>query len=305
MKYIISVFIILMNYKSIRKIRDNIKWFIKKWYNTTKVDKNLLMNKEWIEHMNISINSFNWNKRKMWLSWFARLKNADHYLYKCIKTHIDYYDEIVLIDNQSTDKTKEICKKLKREFPNKIKFYEYDYEVYFWWSEQHKQTPSNSIHSLSYYYNWSLSKTSYKYISKIDDDNFMIWEKLWKIRSKILTDQSKNSYYYYSWINTIKENNIYKILDDLDIKYIWLYWDHWFFPVNEYTYFIQNNNCEEFKCNLKYNWQWFIFIHLKFLKPNNWVMHVKIIEKSYKMMDKIKKSKKSNSIFINNNLKNV
>jgi len=46
-----------------------------------------------------------------------------------IESYLSFVDEIILVDNLSTDKTKEICLKLQKKYPDKIKFYTYPYEV--------------------------------------------------------------------------------------------------------------------------------------------------------------------------------
>lgn len=292
----------LYEYKLYRFFIDNFRFIIKNNYNKKEVNKNICENIEWIKEMNININFFTENK-PLWISWFARLKNAEHFLYKCIKSHIDFYDEIILVDNMSSDSTKEICLKLKKEYPKKIKFYEYKYEVFQVNTIKHKKTLINSINSLAYYYNWCLSKTKYKYVWKIDDDNFIIKNKFKKLRNKIIKENKNNTYYYYSWLNTVYKNWKFNSINNIDYKYSWYFWDHWIFPINKYTYFINNDLCELFIHNLKIKWQWIIFIHLKFLKPNYWF---NTIEKNT-WKNHIKKIrdiilKKSN--FINNILKN-
>jgi hypothetical protein len=38
--------------------------------------------------------------------------------------------------------------------------------------------PEDSVHSMVYYYNWTLSKTTYKYVAKLDDDIVVLNKKL-------------------------------------------------------------------------------------------------------------------------------
>lgn len=68
--------------------------------------------------------------RKEGISAFARLKNAEEFLEKVVESYIDFYDEIVLVDNNSTDATPRICEQLARKYPEKIKFFHYTPEVY-------------------------------------------------------------------------------------------------------------------------------------------------------------------------------
>lgn len=68
--------------------------------------------------------------RKEGISAFARLKNAEEFLEKVVESYMDFYDEIVLVDNNSTDATPRICEQLAKKYPEKIKFFRYTPEVY-------------------------------------------------------------------------------------------------------------------------------------------------------------------------------
>lgn len=68
--------------------------------------------------------------RKEGISAFARLKNAEEFLEKVVESYMDFYDEIVLVDNNSTDATPIICEQLAKKYPEKIKFFRYTPEVY-------------------------------------------------------------------------------------------------------------------------------------------------------------------------------
>ena len=83
-------------------------------------------------------------------------------------------DEIILVDNGSTDNTWEICKQLTKKYSDKIKIYQYNFDIPKLGSNEFKYTPENSIHSFSYFSNRVLSKVSYKYVLKIDDDHLVI-----------------------------------------------------------------------------------------------------------------------------------
>ncbi len=236
--------------------------YIKRKTNIKIIDKSLITNIEWITEYNIPIERF-YKGKPIGISWVARLKNADYFLKKCLESHIPFIDELILVDNKSTDKTKDICKELKNKYPNKVKFYEYPYIVNPP-SDENDQIPTNSIHSLAYYYNWCFSKTKYSHVMKVDDDNFLIKEKWWEIRKQSLS--SKKYYNIYWGINLIKDAD-WKIWTPKWYEFSWKYWDHGIYPVSPYTYYIQWKECEVFLNNLKYKRFSFSFFHLKFLKP--------------------------------------
>ncbi len=63
------------------------------------------------------------------ISAMLRVKNEEEYLYNSVTSIIDYVDEVVLVDNQSTDRSPEIIKQLKNMYPQKIKSYNYLYPM--------------------------------------------------------------------------------------------------------------------------------------------------------------------------------
>jgi glycosyltransferase involved in cell wall biosynthesis len=81
------------------------------------------------------------------------------------------FDEIVCVDNGSEDNTLEVVREFKerRDKESKIKLYAYPFKISRCGPE-HFDTPEDSIHSLTYYYNWTLSKCSLKYVCKWDGD---------------------------------------------------------------------------------------------------------------------------------------
>lgn len=256
------IFEFLKKHENILKIVEYFL-YIKRKLKSKKVDENILNNIEWFTEYNIPIWWF-YEKKQKWISWIARLKNADHFLELCIESHLPFLDELILVDNQSADKTKEICKKLAKKYP-KIKFYEYPFNV-FPPSENNDKIPANSVHSLAYYYNRCFSKSKYSHVMKVDDDNLLVAEKWDNIR-KVALESNDLSIYY--WINLIKDEK----WDFKTIKwheYLWYFWDHYIYKVTPYTFFLQSKICEHFQNNLKYRRCWFSFFHLKFLKPDLW-----------------------------------
>lgn len=277
-KYIIWI----MNKCNITSKMMEYLYYLKRKIFIKKINNSLLNNIEWIEEFNIPLEWF-YMKKPKWISWVARLKNADYFLEFCMESHLPYLDELILVDNWSCDRTKEICINLKNKHPDKIKFYEYPYSV-FPPSCKNWDIPSNSVHSLAYYYNWCFSKTKYSHVMKVDDDNFLLSEK-WNSIRKAALDSSK--YCTYRWINLAKDQKwrywIFKWCE-----YSWKFWDHGIYPVSPYTYFVQWEECEIFVNNLNIRRFWFSFFHLKFLKPSFWFHNIndENIKKKYEPNNK-------------------
>lgn len=263
-------------------------------------------NIEWIKEFNIDKNAFDFNKRKKWISLFARLKNWENFLEITIESNINFVDEIILVDNNSSDNTKEICIMMQKKYTDKIKFYEYTPEVYPVWHEKWTKIKDNSVNALSYYYNWTLSKTTYKYVAKLDDDIVVYDEKL----LKSITDNIRKNWINYlqiipqlnvsdiNWeLMTPISQPISKILPPI----AWLYLDHWIFPISEYTYFVNDKNMETFIFPFWVRISSIWFMHLKWMKKwiKNWKWDManlakNILDKStyIKLPDKFKEKLK-------------
>ncbi|CAA0124414.1 putative glycosyltransferase EpsJ [BD1-7 clade bacterium] len=106
------------------------------------------------------------------VSAMLRVKNEANVIAQCIGSIMDVFDEIVVIDNGSTDATVSIVRELQERYAasnKEIRIFSYPHEIARCGLE-HKQTPENSIHSLAYYYNWCLSHCRYSYVCKWDAD---------------------------------------------------------------------------------------------------------------------------------------
>ena len=236
-------------------------------FSIKKVNKSLLQNIEWITEMNVDEKWF-YRKKNKWISWVARLKNASDFLETVVDNHLEFLDELILVDNNSSDNTKKICLKLEKKYPNKIRFFEYNYKVFPPWTE--RNISSNSLHSLAYYYNWSFSQSNYSHVMKVDDDNILIKEKWGSIIKKSINSKNYNTYW---WVNLIRSDS-QQIGIPEKYKFSWRYWDHWIYKVSPKTYYIQGDQFELFKNNLFYIRNWFWFFHLKFLKKSFWFQNL-------------------------------
>lgn len=254
------------------------------------VKRNLLSKKYWnfknyeniekkIEYY-IDKNAFDSSKRKNWISLFARLKNSSDFLQLAVESHLDFYDEIILVDNNSTDNTREICKKLQEKYKEKVKFYEYNEIVVTYWDKNRANIPENSVHSMIYYYNWTLSKTTYKYVAKLDDDIIVMDKNVIKETTDYIRKNGINYLQISPQINVHISNNKFVTPLRWPNSFIlpliaWIYCDHWIFPISTNTYFIKDTFVENFifPFNIKIWKVW--FFHLKWLKKHLWAFNQK------------------------------
>lgn len=121
------------------------------------------------------------------LSGLMRIKNEASFIEGCVDSCIDALDELIIVYNDCTDDTPEIVEKKRRQYPDKIKTYAYNYGVLshnltkeeF---EYAKSLPDDSPRLHSNQCNFALSKANYKYAVKIDADQLYFSDELKKWR---------------------------------------------------------------------------------------------------------------------------
>lgn len=104
------------------------------------------------------------------ISAMLRVKNEEKKITPCLESIKDIFDEIIIVNNNSTDKTKELIKDFINTNKTKnIKLWDYPINVSRC-GKDNESTPEHSIHSLAYFYNWCLSKCTKKWVFKWDGD---------------------------------------------------------------------------------------------------------------------------------------
>jgi glycosyltransferase involved in cell wall biosynthesis len=105
------------------------------------------------------------------VSALLRVKNEEDKIFHCLASIVDVFDEIVLIDNGSEDRTAAIVSEFQKRFDpaGRINTRVYPFHVSRCGPE-HFNTPENSVHSIVYYNNWALSFCSRRFICKWDGD---------------------------------------------------------------------------------------------------------------------------------------
>ncbi len=246
-------------------------------------------NIEWIKEMNIKQD---YSNKKEGISWVARLHNSWEFLELVLESWIDIVDEMIIVNNLSTDNTVEIVDKLIEKYWDKIKYFDYPYEVHCheWW--KHWSTYAYSLHSLPYYYNRSFSKANYNIVTKIDDDDFIFLDdvKKAKLRKKVLGIK-EDVFLMYSWYNILKKWDEYWLRWDL--KYPGFLWDHWFYRPNKYSTYFKLDRFEHLRIkHMEMKRYGHIYYHFKFLKKRYKddveQEYLKTFEKNKRISDAVK-----------------
>lgn len=120
------------------------------------------------------------------VSGILRVKDDAEFVEACIDSCIEALDELIIVYNDCSDNSPELIYKKLKQYPDKIKVYEYKHKVYSinLTKEEYeyaKSLPQDSPNLLCNYYNFALSKVSYKYAMKIDADQIYFSDELRKV----------------------------------------------------------------------------------------------------------------------------
>jgi len=103
------------------------------------------------------------------ISLIIRAKNEELNLKYCIESVVDLVDEIIFVDNNSTDDTYKIMNDYAMKYSN-IKLYKYNINVSKVGIEHEEALKTNNMNTLGTFYNWCLSKATRYNIFKWDAD---------------------------------------------------------------------------------------------------------------------------------------
>lgn len=154
------------------KITEYLIYRLKLAYNYKKTDFKSYKNCEGLNQYNFQIPRF---VEARGISAFLRVKNEERKISLCLNSIIKVFDEIVVIDNQSNDNTPNIVQEFQENHPlgHKIKLIKYPFSVSKC-GKEHNNTPENSVHNLAYFYNYSLSHCTLRFVCKWDADMILI-----------------------------------------------------------------------------------------------------------------------------------
>lgn len=111
------------------------------------------------------------SKDRHGVSGLLRVRNEQEKIRYSLGSILDVFDEIVLVDNGSVDRTLSIVLEMKDKHDqnDKIHIHNYPFKLARCGPE-HFGMPEDSVASLVYFNNWALSHCSYKYVCRWDGD---------------------------------------------------------------------------------------------------------------------------------------
>jgi hypothetical protein len=200
------------------------------------------------------------------VSAFMRIRNGADFLEASIRSHIDFYDEIVAVYNQCTDSTPEILARLAGEFGPKLRVFHYLPQVSPPGSEGHANTPGDAPASMVTYSNFALATTRHQWAVKLDDDHLAIPEATSRLVNNIRAGHvDDNVMHCFSGLNLVRDATgqlhvpaAAPVSGKGDIGY---------FRVTEETRFTHDPRFERFaRGDFPRQFAGWLYWHLKFLK---------------------------------------
>ena len=137
------------------------------------------------------------NDRKLGLSGLMRVKDDAATLAQSIDSCIDAVDELIITYHDCTDGSVQIIESKKLQYPNKIIVVPYPYHVIGVGAteeeyEYAKTLPAGHPQLLASYYNNALQYVNFKYVVKIDADQFYFTQALQELRNAIVKGVKQN-----------------------------------------------------------------------------------------------------------------
>ena len=105
------------------------------------------------------------------ISAMVRVKNEEEFLAAAVRSIVDSVEEVVVVDNGSTDATPAVIASLRADYPRTIVSHRYPYEIARVGSETWELLAASagaSPHLSGTYYNWCLRRCTQPYVLKWD-----------------------------------------------------------------------------------------------------------------------------------------
>ena len=241
------------------------------------------------------------------ISLIIRAKNEESNIILCIESVVDLVDEIIFVNNNSTDKTLLLIEELAKKY-NKIKVYNYFIDVNKVGVEHENALINKDNNTLGNFYNWCLSKSNMKNVIKWDADFICIRNnfKLMIENLKIRTKYNKYAIWFSGYTLFINNNKKYINLDSYYNEF------RLFSYYNDFKWY-DGNLCEFNEpyistCNEKIYINEPIFFEIKRTDVNEFDSRSSLIDKrdinDFNILNNLKENKNNNLFYIQDKLIN-
>jgi glycosyltransferase involved in cell wall biosynthesis len=164
-----------------------------------------------IEQVLADIKKYYFKTEKNGYSFLLRIKNEQYTIRKCIIDIVDLADEIIVVDNNSTDDTLKIIKELEQIYSN-VFVYEYNINIPRYGNEHidnFKLDTISQYNTLSNYYNWTASKARFNKKIKWDGDFYCIKVACKELLEKFRHETNTFACHFSGLTIYTKNDNIY------------------------------------------------------------------------------------------------
>lgn len=206
------------------------------------------------------------------ISAIFRIKNAETYLESSVTSIAPICTEIVIVDNNSSDKSIDVCYKLQEQLKDvcNVKIYSYKNKLAIA-GENYSKT-LNSANSLAAYYTFAFSKATSDYVMKADAHLLYTPLALEKIQNKL------------------RKGRRVIIFKGIELYGMKLSFERYIFKNDESYSFVDGESYEELRFNYKLSkWEQFrstimtpCFIHFKRIRYINNIGNDNFVENIYK-----------------------
>jgi len=131
-------------------------------------------------------------------------QNEEKTIRLCVESFLEFGDEIIIVTNGSTDRTRDICKELVKEYPQKVQFYD-------------KPELPDLYHNRAF----ALSKAKYRWVMRGDADYVAYTDEDGKYSIRNLRNRIMQTIVYYPtafWVEQVNISIKYNLTRKLKIE---------------------------------------------------------------------------------------
>lgn len=206
-------------------------------------------------------------QRRPGVSAFVRVRNGETFLAESVCSHLPFFDEIVIVFNQCTDRSPEIAQRLQARYPDKVRVFHYEDPVLTLGDPAYADMPMSAPESMANYSNFALSCTRFTVATKLDDDHIAIPDRVEHIVQGLKARGFRlgHEMLCVSGFNLFKDESGLGVLAAAPLVGNG---DHGYFEVSERTYFLNSIRHEVFTHrHLRRRFTDLTYLHGKYLKP--------------------------------------